>query len=69
MIEEYGRGFLYKPGEGIDVIAENISALRKNRARYETLSKKCSLIAEEEFSLLKFGNRLVGLYQSMVVKV
>ncbi len=62
LIEEYGAGFLYQPGENISSLAEGVVALLRDSERYRLLSERCKKIAEEEFSLARFGQRLTQLY-------
>lgn len=65
LIEEYGTGFLYRPAEGISILAENILTLWHDSTRYNRLSDRCRNIAENDFSMERFGERLVGLYHSI----
>lgn len=65
LIEEYGTGFLYRPAEGVSNLAENILTLWHDRTRYNQLSDKCRNIARNDFSMERFGERLVGLYHSI----
>jgi len=65
LIEEYGTGFLYRPAEGVSSLAENILTLWHDPAQYKKLSNKCRSVAENDFSLERFGERLIGLYQSI----
>jgi glycosyltransferase involved in cell wall biosynthesis len=68
LIEEFGIGFLYKPNEGIKALADRIITLHRNEAQYKVLSDKCRETAKNEFSMAGFGWKLIGLYQSIVVK-
>jgi glycosyltransferase involved in cell wall biosynthesis len=68
LIEEFGIGFLYKPNEGIKSLADSIITLYRNEAQYKVLSDKCRETAKNEFSMTRFGRKLIGLYQSIVVK-
>jgi glycosyltransferase involved in cell wall biosynthesis len=65
LIEEYGTGFLYRPAEGVSNLADNILALWRDPAQYKRLSDKCRSVAETDFSMERFGERLMGLYQSI----
>jgi glycosyltransferase involved in cell wall biosynthesis len=62
LIEEYGTGFLYKPEAGVPSLADQVVGLLRDQARYRALSERCKKIAEEEFSLARFGQRLTQLY-------
>jgi glycosyltransferase involved in cell wall biosynthesis len=62
LIEEYGTGFLYRPGTGIPALADQVVGLLRDPARYRALSDRCKKVAEEEFSLARFGQRLAQLY-------
>ncbi len=62
LIEEYGTGFLYRPGEGIRPLCQQVIALRRDHTRYQALSDRCRKIALDEFSLARFGERLIELY-------
>ena len=66
LIKEYGTGFLYKPEEGIAPLAAKIISLRRDSAQYRALSERCRNVAEKEFSLERFGDRLVDLYQAVI---
>jgi glycosyltransferase involved in cell wall biosynthesis len=68
LIEEYGTGFLYRPAEGVSGLADNILALWRDHDRYKKLSDKCRNVAQEEFSLQRFGERLGSLYKSLRVE-
>jgi glycosyltransferase involved in cell wall biosynthesis len=65
LIEEYGTGFLYRPAEGVSSLADNILALWRDPPQYKRLSDKCRSVAETDFSMERFGERLMGLYQSI----
>jgi len=65
LIEEYGTGFLYRPAEGVPNLAENILALWHDSSRYRQLSDRCRTTARNDFSMERFGERLVGLYHSI----
>jgi glycosyltransferase involved in cell wall biosynthesis len=65
LIEEYGTGFLYRPTEGVSSLADNILALWRDPPQYKRLSDKCRSVAETDFSMERFGERLMGLYQSI----
>src|SRR5512147_336675 len=60
LIEEYGTGFLYRPAEGVSSLAENILHLWHDPNRYNQLSDRCRNIARNDFSMERFGERLVG---------
>ncbi len=66
LIEEYGTGFLYKPSEGVPGLADKILALWSDRDRYATFSDKCKAIVKKEFTITRFGERLVELYRSIL---
>ena len=66
LIEEYGTGFLYKPEEGVGSIAQKTKALRQDGLPYKALSERSKKTAVEEFSLQRFGERLVEIYQEYV---
>jgi|GEM_PF-3319867 len=68
LIEEFGTGFLYNPDEGIKALADNITALCRDKARYIVLADKCRVIAEKNFSTARFGERLIELYQSIITR-
>lgn len=65
LIEEYGTGFLYRPAEGTAALARKILALWRDPRRYKTLSATCRDVARNQFSLKRFSERLVGVYQSV----
>jgi len=62
LVDEYGSGFLYRPEEGVDILAEELLRLHRDPVRYQALSDACKKTAEEEFTLSRFGERLVALY-------
>jgi glycosyltransferase involved in cell wall biosynthesis len=64
LIEEYGTGFLYRPAEGVSGLADNILALWRDPARFKKLSDKCRDVVQNDFSMERFGELLMGLYQS-----
>ncbi len=65
LIEEYGTGLLYRPADGVGSIAQKTTALRQDSSRYKALSERCKKTAVEEFSLQRFGERLVAIYQGL----
>jgi glycosyltransferase involved in cell wall biosynthesis len=65
LIEEYGTGFLYKPSEDVAALAEQVVALRRNLARYQALSERCKKIAQDDFSLTRFGEKLTKVYSEV----
>ena len=65
LIEEYGTGFLYRPAEGTTALAGEILALWRDPRRYKTLSATCRDVARNQFSLERFSERLVRVYQSI----
>jgi glycosyltransferase involved in cell wall biosynthesis len=66
LIEEYGAGFLYKPSEGVPGLADKILALWRDRDRYLVFSDKCRDIVKKEFTITRFGERLVELYKTIL---
>lgn len=65
LIEEYETGFLYRPDAGVADLAEKILTLWRDRTRYKEFSEKCKKVAQHEFTIEKFGERLMKLYQSL----
>jgi len=68
LVEEYGTGFLYRPGDGISELAEKIIALHRDDFQNRILSEKCKNIAQSDFSLKHFGERLLSVYQGVIKK-
>lgn len=66
LIEEYGTGFLYKPSEGVAALAGQVVALRRDSARYQALSERCKKIAQDDFSLIRFGEKLTKVYSEVM---
>jgi glycosyltransferase involved in cell wall biosynthesis len=62
LIEEHGTGFLYEAVHGAGPVAEWLCGLVRDRARYRAMSERCRSIAADEFSMERFGRRLVALY-------
>jgi glycosyltransferase involved in cell wall biosynthesis len=62
LIEEYGTGLLYRPGAGIPVLANALVALRRDQERFRSLAEQCRQIAADQFSMQRFGQRLMELY-------
>jgi len=65
LIEEYGTGYLYRPAEGVVNLATKILALWRDRNQYQMISDKCKNVARNDFSMERFGKRLVDLYHSI----
>jgi glycosyltransferase involved in cell wall biosynthesis len=65
LIEEYGTGFLYRPRDGVSHLVDKLIELKRDSTQYRALSDKCKRIAREDFSLQRFGERLLGLYGSI----
>jgi glycosyltransferase involved in cell wall biosynthesis len=63
LIEQYRTGFLYRPGADVPALADQIIGLLRDPAQYLALADRCKKIAEKEFSLSSFGERLVEVYQ------
>ena len=66
VIEEYGAGFLYDPDSGVGPLADDLLSLYRDAERYQTLSQTCRQIAAEEFSLARFGSRLMEVYRTIL---
>lgn len=65
LIDEYGTGFLYRPEAGVAGLADQLIALRHDEQRFSALSEKCRKIAAEEFSIERFGEKLLELYHAI----
>ncbi len=68
LIDEYGTGFLYRPEAGVSGLVDQLIALRHDGPRFSALSEKCRKIAEEEFSIERFGEKLMNLYTGLRTK-
>jgi glycosyltransferase involved in cell wall biosynthesis len=66
LIEEYGAGFFYDPEQGIDSVAEKMVVHYRNAAQRESLSARCRSIAQDQFSLMHFGQTLTSVYRSVI---
>jgi len=65
LIEEYGTGYLYSPAEGVINLAAKILALWRDRNQYQMISDRCKNVVRNDFSMERFGKRLVDLYHSI----
>jgi glycosyltransferase involved in cell wall biosynthesis len=65
LIADHGAGFLYRPQEGVSRLADQVVALKRDEARFRSLSEMCRATAKEEFSMARFGRRLDDLYRSV----
>ncbi|MDA8100040.1 MAG: glycosyltransferase family 4 protein [Nitrospiraceae bacterium] len=63
LVEDYESGFLYRPAEGVEPLAEKIVQLLHDEPRYAKLREHCRETAHREFSMERFGKRLLSLYQ------
>jgi glycosyltransferase involved in cell wall biosynthesis len=61
LIKEYEAGFLFRPEEGIRPLGQQVISLHRDNVRYGALSDRCRKIALDEFSLTRFGERLMEL--------
>lgn len=68
LVEEYGTGFLYNPEKGAGPLAEKLVALFRDKVRYRQFSAQCRDIAMKEFSLERFGERLMEVYEGLKAK-
>ncbi len=66
LIDEYRTGFLYHPGEALSVLAGKMVSLKRDNDRFQHVSNQCRKIAEDEFSLARFGQKLEMLYQKVL---
>lgn len=66
LIEEYSTGFLYKSSEGVQDLADKILALWRDRNRYTLLSDRCRNIMKNEYTMARFGERLLYLYSAVL---
>lgn len=64
LIAEYGTGFLYE-ANNVAGLADKVVALKRDGVQYRILSNQCEKIAEKEFSLQRFGKRLIELYRNI----
>jgi glycosyltransferase involved in cell wall biosynthesis len=65
LVNDYGAGFLYRPSEKITALAETIMALWQDPVRFKKLSEKCRTVAKTDFTMERFGERLMELYLSV----
>ena len=65
LIDEYNTGLLYRPGAGVPVLADALVALRRDPVRFTALAQQCRQIAAEQFSMQRFGERLMGVYATV----
>jgi len=65
LIEEYGTGYLYRPAEEVTDLAAKILALWRDRNQYQMISDRCKNVARNDFSMERFGKRLMDLYHSI----
>ncbi len=68
LINEYGTGFLYRPEQGVGPLVDQIVALRRDERRYQALSKQCKTIAADDFSMKRFGKKLMDVYGEVLTK-
>lgn len=66
LVNEYGTGFLYRPGDGLSGLAEELVALKRDNSRFQQMATKCLKTAEDEFSLSRFGEKLETLYREVL---
>jgi glycosyltransferase involved in cell wall biosynthesis len=66
LVNEYGTGFLYRPEDGVSGLAGEIVSLKRDKDRFRRMSDRCARIAEEEFSLSRFGKKLETLYREVL---
>jgi glycosyltransferase involved in cell wall biosynthesis len=68
LIDAYGTGFLYRPAEGVNPLVDQIVALRRDEKRYQALSRQCRKIAADDFSMRRFGEKLMEVYDAVLAK-
>jgi glycosyltransferase involved in cell wall biosynthesis len=68
LINEYGTGFLYRPEQGVGPLVDQIVALRHDEGRYQALSQRCRKIAADDFSMKRFGEKLMDVYGVVLAK-
>jgi D-inositol-3-phosphate glycosyltransferase len=62
LIQQYGTGILFKPAEGVPSLAQEILNIRQDKAGFERLRGRSRTIAQQEFTLNRFGERLELVY-------
>lgn len=65
LIEQYGTGFLYRTETGVNSLVDQLISLLKDEPRFSALSIRCRKIAADEFSIERFGQKLLDLYQQL----
>jgi glycosyltransferase involved in cell wall biosynthesis len=65
LIDEYGTGLLYIPESGVPVLADALVKLRRDPERFTVLAQQCRQIAAEQFSMQRFGERLMEVYATV----
>ncbi|OGW33383.1 MAG: hypothetical protein A2X58_03820 [Nitrospirae bacterium GWC2_56_14] len=65
LIDEYGTGLLYRPESGVPALADALVKLRRDPVRFAALAQQCRQIAVEQFSMQRFGERLMGVYAAV----
>jgi glycosyltransferase involved in cell wall biosynthesis len=68
LIDAYGTGFLYRPMEGVDHLVDQIVALRRDEKQYQAMSRQCRKIALDDFSMKRFGEKLMEVYEAVLAK-
>lgn len=66
LVKEYGTGFLYDPKEPVSLLADKIVDLKTDAARFAAIARQCRKVAEDEFSLPLFGQKLERLYAEVL---
>ena len=68
LINDYGTGFLYNPEEGVGPLVDQIVGLRRDEEQYQALSERCRKIAADDFSMKRFGEKLMDVYGAVLAK-
>ncbi len=68
LIDEYGTGFLYKPAEGVRPLVDQLVGLKRDEGRYRAMSQRCREIAADDFSMKRFGEKLMEVYGVVLEK-
>lgn len=66
LVEEYGVGFLYRSSETVDDLADRILSVWRSPGSYDELSARCSAAARQDFSVERYGSRLMDRYAALV---
>lgn len=62
LVQQYAAGFIYRPEQEIGELVDRLLQLLRDASAFQRLSEHCRTVAEREFTMTSFADRLMTFY-------